>query len=102
MASKKFTESVFEFCRRIPRGRVSTYAQLAMALGRPGAARAVGSALKKNKYLIKIPCHRVVLTGGRIGSYQKGTLQKMKLLQSEGVKIKKGRIVEFDKYLFKF
>jgi len=101
MASKNFSQRVLAFCQRIPRGRVCTYGQIARAIGRPQAARAVGSALRKNKYLIKIPCHRIVLSDGRIGNYQKGRRRKMKLLESEGVKIERGRIIEFDKYLFK-
>lgn len=102
MVNKDFNQGVLALCQCIPCGRVSTYGQLAKALGRPRAARAVGSVLRKNKYLVKIPCRRIVLSDGRIGNYQTGRTRKMKLLESEGVRVKKGRVVEFDKYLFKF
>jgi len=60
-----------------------TYAEVARAIGKPKAARAVGNALNKNRNP-EIPCHRVVRSDGKIGGYNKGTKLKIRLLQSEG------------------
>lgn len=58
-----FAESVYREAQRIPRGEVRTYGELASAVGRPSAARAVGSAMAHNPFVVVVPCHRVV--GGR-------------------------------------
>ena len=71
----------------IPRGMVSTYGRIARHLDTPGAARAVGSALARNPFPIIIPCHRAVLSDGRLGGYQGGTAMKRALLESEGVAV---------------
>ncbi|RMD58922.1 MGMT family protein [Candidatus Parcubacteria bacterium] len=88
-----FTQQVWQAAKQIPRGKVATYSQIAEYLGRPGAARAVGNALNKNPFLVKIPCHRIVCADGRVGGYKKGKEIKYRLLIQEGIKIKKGRIV---------
>lgn len=95
-------KEIFKLVAEIPRGKVMTYKILACRAGMPGAARAVGSILNKNERLVKIPCHRVVKSDGKIGGYKLGGLKKMKLLKSEGVLIKKGRIVDLFNYLHKF
>ena len=64
--SISFSETIYSLTRQIPRGKVSTYGQLAMLAGRPGAARAVGNALHKNPYQGDVPCHRVVNSVGRL------------------------------------
>ena len=69
----------------IPRGWVSTYGRIADHLGRPGAARAVGSALAHNPYPILVPCHRAVRSDGTLGGYQGGVAMKRALLEMEGV-----------------
>jgi O-6-methylguanine DNA methyltransferase len=70
----------------IPRGEVRTYAWIAAEIGRPGAVRAVGSALGKNPIPLFIPCHRVVRSDGHIGEYSMGGPEaKRTLLASEGV-----------------
>jgi methylated-DNA-[protein]-cysteine S-methyltransferase len=70
---------------RIPRGRVSTYGRIALRLGVPGAARAVGRALARNPFPIIIPCHRAVRADGTLGGYQGGRAMKRALLELEGV-----------------
>lgn len=64
-----FTERVLRRLPTIPRGEVRTYGQLAEAVGRPGAARAVGQALRSNPYPLILPCHRVVRADGTPGGY---------------------------------
>ncbi len=84
MASTTFTEKVFSVVRKIPKGKVLTYKQVAMKVGRPKAARAVGNILNTN-YDPKIPCHRVVRSDGKTGGYNRGAENKTKILKSEGV-----------------
>ena len=80
-----FVRAVLEEVRRIPRGRVRTYGEIARALGRPGAARAVGNAVAANPVALLIPCHRVVPAGGGLGQYSGGGPQvKERLLRLEG------------------
>lgn len=83
--------------RRIPRGRVASYREIARAIGHPEAQRAVGSALRANRDH-SVPCHRVVRSDGSAGSYGGGagggTENKIRLLREEGMFIDdRGRIV---------
>lgn len=68
---------------KIPPGQTRTYQEIASAVGRPKACRAVGSVCAKNPILITIPCHRVVCQNGSLGGYAGGVKQKKLLLQSE-------------------
>ncbi len=80
----------YRLLKSVPRGRVTTYGSIARALGSK-AYRSVGSAMRKNRNH-DIPCHRVVLSDGRVGNYNRGRSLKMKMLKREGVKIVGGRI----------
>lgn len=80
-----FQKKVYTVVKRIPIGQVRTYAWVAQQTGRPKAARAVGNALNKNPFLIVVPCHRVIHSGGKIGNYALGKGLKKKLLEAEGV-----------------
>ena len=79
------SEDVYNMLLTIPKGKVSTYGDLAKALGNPSASRHVGRILSKNPNPIKVPCHRVVMSNGKIGGYALGTQKKKELLQNEGV-----------------
>ena len=79
------SEDVYSMLLTIPKGKVSTYGDLAKALGNPAASRHVGRILSKNPNPIKVPCHRVVMSNGKIGGYAFGTQKKKELLQNEGV-----------------
>ena len=81
-----FEEKVYRAVRKIPCGKVFTYAEVALAIGRPRSFRAVGNALNKN-YNQSVPCHRVIRSDGKAGGYNKGVQNKIKLLKSEGLKI---------------
>ncbi len=87
---------------KIPKGKVATYKQIAIALGNPGAARAIGNACNANSNAPEVPCHRIVSSSGKIGGYAHGTKKKISLLASEGVKVKNGKIADFEKRLFEF
>lgn len=78
-----FASRVENVVRKIPRGSVLTYAQVAERAGSPRAARAVGSILSKNKNP-EIPCHRVVRSDGNVGGYNRGSAKKRELLSQEG------------------
>ena len=80
-----FYQKVWLACARIPRGSVMTYKQLAAAIGHPGAARAVGTALGRNPCAPRIPCHRVIASDGSLGGYSRhgGVRKKKKLLERE-------------------
>lgn len=84
---KTFAKKVYEVVKKIPKGKVLTYLEVAEKAGRPKAARAVGNILSKN-FDPKIPCHRVIRSDGRLGGYNRGAKAKQKILQKEGFKIK--------------
>lgn len=79
-----FTDKVITIVKKIPKGKVMTYKQIATAAGSPRASRAVGSIMAKNQNL-DIPCHRVIRSDGSIGPYN-GLRNKSKeqLLRNEG------------------
>jgi methylated-DNA-[protein]-cysteine S-methyltransferase len=79
-----FHRLVHEAVRGIPFGETRSYGQVARALGRPQAVRAVGGALARNPFAIVVPCHRVLREGGGLGGYACGAEAKMRLLQLEG------------------
>lgn len=89
-----FQRRVLLIERRIPRGSVSTYGELARALGEANKARAVGNALAANPFPLIIPCHRVVRSDGSLGGFQGGKRMKEKLLKMEGVEISGGGTVD--------
>ena len=80
-----FSRKVFEVVRKIPRGMTATYKEVAVLAGRPRAWRAVGNILNKN-FNLKIPCHRVICSDGKIGGYNRGVLKKKLLLRLEQIK----------------
>jgi O-6-methylguanine DNA methyltransferase len=81
-----FQQLVLSTVRRIPVGAVWTYGQVARAIGKPKASRAVGQALGRNPVPIVIPCHRVIAGDGSLGGYSGGggLASKRLLLQLEG------------------
>ncbi len=79
-----FQRQVWEELRAIPRGETATYGELADRIGRPGAARAVGSAVARNPISIVVPCHRVVGADGSLTGYAGGVERKRALLAIEG------------------
>lgn len=82
-----FQRQVLSTVRRIPRGSVWTYGQVAQTIGKPKASRAVGQALGRNPVPIVIPCHRVIAGDGSLGGYSGGggVRSKRLLLEMEGV-----------------
>jgi len=88
-----FQRRVLEQLRRIPRGVVRTYREVAREIGQPGATRAVGTACARNPVPLIVPCHRVVRSDGTLGGYslRGGVALKRRLLEREGVDLRRLR-----------
>ena len=78
-----FQEKVYAIVKKIPKGQVLTYKEVARKAGRPRAYRAVGNILSKNIDPM-VPCHRVIRSDGKIGGYRDGKVAKIKILKREG------------------
>jgi AraC family transcriptional regulator, regulatory protein of adaptative response / methylated-DNA-[protein]-cysteine methyltransferase len=83
VAGTAFQEAVWRELRKIPAGETRSYAQIAAAVGKPGAVRATGSANGANHVAVLIPCHRVVRSDGSLGGYAGGIDRKRRLLEAE-------------------
>jgi len=94
-----FSEKCYSVLKKIPRGKVVTYKQIASSFN-SRAYRAVGNALNKNSCLIKVPCHRVIRSDGNLGGYVLGVKKKINLLKKEGVEVIKGK-VDLKKFEFR-
>ena len=83
----KFQLKVWNFLKKIPRGKVKTYSEVAKSIGKPLAVRAVANAIGKNPLAPQIPCHRVIRSDGSLGGYSgKGGIKtKRLLLKKEGI-----------------
>ena len=81
-----FQIKVWKFLKKIKKGKVKTYKEVAIAINKPKAARAVANACAKNPYAPRIPCHRVIRSDGTIGGFSApgGIKAKKKLLKKEG------------------
>ncbi|MGA2450095.1 MAG: methylated-DNA--[protein]-cysteine S-methyltransferase [Polyangiaceae bacterium] len=93
-----FARRVYEELRRVPSGATVTYGELADRVGAAGAARAVGQAVRRNPFLVVVPCHRVLGSGGRVGGFSApgGVVTKKALLAIEGVSASDAHAVDFD------
>lgn len=92
-----FARRVWKAMLNIPRGKVATYQIIAKMVGNPLASRAVGNACNRNPFAPNVPCHRVVASNGALGGYAHGSARKIALLKSEGVVVRKNKIVDFEK-----
>ena len=82
----KFQITVWKYLKTIPKGKVKTYKQVAIAINRSKSVRAVANACAKNPYAPKIPCHRVIRSDGSLGGFSAagGIKAKKNLLKKEG------------------
>ena len=96
---KSFSERCYAVLRRVPKGKVTTYREIARALNSK-AYRAVGNAMNKNPHAPAVPCHRVISSDGRIGGFASGTKNKIRMLKADGIEIKNNRI-DLEKYFYK-
>jgi O-6-methylguanine DNA methyltransferase len=86
-----FQRRVWEELRRIPYGKTKTYSEVARAIGRPTAIRAVARACATNPVSVVVPCHRVVREDGNLAGYRWGIQRKRALLEHETAAREAGR-----------
>ena len=89
---------VYDIVAQIPEGKVTTYGDIARALGHPGASRAIGRILNRNPNPITTPCHRVIKSDGKLGGYAFGKIRKKELLKKEGLCFIGDSAAEFGNY----
>src|SRR5262245_36776568 len=94
-----FNQKVWAMCARVPRGQVTTYGEIARALGTK-AYRAVGNALNRNPYAPTVPCHRVVGSNGSLTGFGGGLKLKQKMLAEEGIAVVDGKVNLKQKFRF--
>ncbi len=95
-------EETYDLVAQVPLGMVTTYGEVAKALGDIVASRYVGLAMSMNQDIVRVPCRRVVQSDGSIGGYTGGGPEmKTRLLRKEGVQVSKGKVVDFESKLFK-
>ena len=95
-------KKIYKKLLEVPEGKVTTYGELAKAVGFTNGQRAVGKFMNKNPFPGLIPCHRVVKSDGKIGGYAYGEEIKINMLKIEGIKIKDGKILDWEKTVFRF
>jgi len=95
-------QQVYKKLTEVPQGKVTTYRELAKAVGLKNGQRIIGQIMKKNPYPAIIPCHRVVNSDGKVGGYAYGVDVKKNMLQKEGIKIQNGKILDWHKKFHKF
>lgn len=93
----KLEHEVYKKLLQVPKGYVTTYSELAKAVGLKNGQRAIGKIMNKNPFPVIVPCHRVILASGKIGGYAWGEKIKTNMLSKEGIEIKKGKILDSDK-----
>lgn len=97
----KLEEKVYKKLVEVPTGMVTTYGELANAVGLRNGQRLIGRIMNKNPYPVIVPCHRVIKSDGKIGGYLWGEKIKINMLSKEGVKFKNGKIID-QKKIYRF
>ncbi|WP_371504667.1 MGMT family protein [Nitrosopumilus adriaticus] len=95
-------QKIYKKLLQVPKGQITTYGELAKAVGLKNGQRVVGRIMNKNPYPVIIPCHRVVMSTGKIGGYAYGEHIKAKMLSDEGIKIKNGKIMNLENTVYRF
>jgi len=95
-------QKIYKKLLDVPKGKITTYGDLAKSVGLKNGQRVVGKIMNKNPYPVIVPCHRVVMSTGKIGGYAYGEHIKTKMLNDEGIKIQNGKILDLKNKLFKF
>lgn len=93
---------IYKKLLEVPKGKVTTYGELAKAVGMKNGQRAVGQIMNKNPYPVIIPCHRVIKSDGKVGGYAYGEEIKSNMLTKEGIKIKNGKILNLENKIYRF
>ncbi len=95
-------QKIYKKLLEVPKGQITTYGELAKAVGLKNGQRIIGKIMNKNPYPVIIPCHRVVMSTGKIGGYAYGEHVKIKLLHDEGIQIKNGKILDLKNRVYRF
>ena len=95
-------QKIYKKLLDVPKGQITTYGELAKAVGLKNGQRIVGKIMNKNPYPVIIPCHRVVMSTGKIGGYAYGEQIKINLLNDEGIQIKNGKIIDLKNKIYRF
>jgi deoxyribonuclease V len=95
-------KATYDLVAQVPEGKVTTYGEVAKALGDIVASRFVGLAMSKNDDIVRVPCRRVIRSDGFVGGYTGGGPErKIKLLRKEGIEISDWSVVNLERVLFK-
>ena len=97
-----FEKKIYKKLLEVPEGKITTYGELAKAVGFRNGQRAVGKIMNKNPYPVIIPCHRVVKSDGTVGGYAFGEQIKINMLKKEGIKIQNGKILDWENIIHRF
>jgi methylated-DNA-[protein]-cysteine S-methyltransferase len=95
-------KKIYKKLLEVPKGKITTYGELAKAVGLKNGQRAVGKIMNKNPYPVIIPCHRVVKSDGKVGGYAYGEEIKSDMLTREGIVIKNGKILDLENTIYRF
>lgn len=95
-------KKVYKKLLEVPGGMVTTYSDLARAVGLKNGQRLIGKIMSKNPYPVIVPCHRVIKSDGSVGGYAYGNDVKMKMLTNEGLEISNGKIRDFKNRIYRF
>ena len=95
-------KKIYKKLSEVPKGKITTYGELAKAVGMKNGQRAVGRIMNKNPYPVIIPCHRVIKSDGKVGGYAYGEEIKLNMLTKEGIKIKNGKILDLENRIYRF
>ena len=95
-------KKIYKKLLEVPKGKITTYGELAKAVGLKNGQRAVGKIMSKNPYPVIIPCHRVVKSDGKVGGYAYGEEIKSDMLTREGIVIKNGKILDLENTIYRF
>ena len=95
-------KKIYKKLLEVPEGKITTYGELAKAVGIKNGQRVVGRIMNKNPYPVIIPCHRVVKSDGKVGGYAYGQQVKIKMLSKEGIKIKEDKILDWENTVYRF
>lgn len=98
----KLDQTVYKKLLEVPKGKVTTYGDLARAVGLENGQRIIGQIMARNPFQVIVPCHRVVKSDGKIGGFFYGDKVKTKMLSDEGIKISDGKIKDWEKTVFRF
>ena len=95
-------KKIYKKLLEVPKGKITTYGELAKAVGLKNGQRVVGKIMNKNPYPVIIPCHRVIKSDGKVGGYAYGEDVKSDMLTREGIVINNGKILDLENKIYRF